>query len=116
MSFKLNKVMTTHLIKFVRKIEIHFNPIDARTTSVRELWRQVTAARFEKANPNMKVTIEMVQGAAHPTAKVELVDGTKMNFEGQKYHCKEILEAIYMKASQLDIELELEGKSIDDIA
>jgi hypothetical protein len=38
-----------------------------------------------------------------------------MDFESENYNCKEILNGVYLKAMQLNVEFEMEGKNIDDI-
>jgi hypothetical protein len=38
-----------------------------------------------------------------------------MKFESENYNCKEILHGVYLKAMQLNVDFELDGKSIDDM-
>ncbi len=40
---------------------------------------------------------------------------TQMTFESENYNCKEILHGVYLKAMQLNVDFEMDGKSIDDM-
>ena len=40
---------------------------------------------------------------------------TQMDFESENYNCKEILNGVFLKAMQLNVEFEMEGKNIDDL-
>jgi len=52
---------------------------DARTRSARELLRQVQAKRFVKANPKLKIDLEIHNRPDAPTANFHFVDGTEVN-------------------------------------
>mmetsp|Transcript_22572 Transcript_22572/g.33336 ORF Transcript_22572/g.33336 Transcript_22572/m.33336 type:complete len:118 (+) Transcript_22572:173-526(+) len=112
---KFTKEVTTHLIKYVRTVDIRFNPLDSRGTAVRELWRQVSAERFAASNPKLNIKAETVGTAAPPVAKVEFVDDSEIDFTGENYDCKEMLDILFIKAEQLDIDFELEGKNIEEL-
>jgi len=49
-----------------------------------------------------------------PEVKFELVDGNKITFDSQNFLANEMLDDIYVVTNQMDIDYELEGKSIDD--
>lgn len=113
-ALKLTKDITTHLFKYVKKVDIQFNPFDSRTRSARELMRQVQAQRFVKANPKLKIGTHVVGTAEPPKVDFEFIDGTKKTYDSQNYQVKEILEDVFMTANNMDISYELEGKSVDD--
>mmetsp|Transcript_25456 Transcript_25456/g.38612 ORF Transcript_25456/g.38612 Transcript_25456/m.38612 type:complete len:118 (-) Transcript_25456:153-506(-) len=113
--YKFTKEITSHLIKYVRMVDIRFNPLDRRSTAVREMWRQVSAERFLDSNPKLKIIAKTLPGVAPPSAKIEFVDGSEIDFSGETYDCKEMLDHVFIKAQQLDIEFELEGKNIEEL-
>ena len=86
---------------------------DSRTKSARELLRQVQADRFKKANPTLKINANVVGTAAPPSVSIEFVDGETRNYCSKDYIAKEMLDDLYLVANNLDIQYELEGKSID---
>lgn len=118
---------------------------DARTTSARELLRQVRADRFKTANPKLAISATVTGTADPPKVVFQFVDEsvvssssstswkaiyivdanphsrlfvfrvTQMDFESENYNCKEILHGVYLKAMQLNVEFEMDGKSIDDV-
>lgn len=49
---------------------------DDRTSSARELWRQMSGNRFKTANPKLLVKTDIVATVDPPHVKVEFVDGT----------------------------------------
>ena len=62
-------------------MENYYNiAFDNRTTSVRELLRQVQAERIKKANPKMKVNVDVTGTAAPPLVNFEFVDGTNVSY------------------------------------
>ncbi|GFH50083.1 hypothetical protein CTEN210_06559 [Chaetoceros tenuissimus] len=113
MPLKLSREMTTHLFKYVKKVDIKFNPFDSRTKSARELLRQVQADRFKKANPKLKINAKVLGTVAPPSVSIEFVDGETRNYCSKDYIAKEMLDDLYLVANNLDIQYELEGKNID---
>jgi hypothetical protein len=75
---KLAKDVTTHLFKYVKVVDIRFNPFDGRAKSVKELLRQVQATRYSKANPNLKIEKQILATADAPFATFQFVDGTEV--------------------------------------
>ncbi|KAL3827093.1 hypothetical protein ACHAXA_002328 [Cyclostephanos tholiformis] len=115
MPLKITKEMSSHLIKYVRKVEVSFNPFDMRTRSARELLRQVNSQRLLRANTKLKVNA-IVQGRPDaPTVKFSFVDGSDISFDSREYLANEMLMEIWRKAMKMDDEFELEGKNVDDM-
>ncbi|GKY91161.1 hypothetical protein MPSEU_000088900 [Mayamaea pseudoterrestris] len=114
MPIKFQKDVSTHLFKYLRQIDISFNPFDARTRSARELLRQVQATRFSKANPNLKIHVDVHSRADRPMAKFLMVDDSEQVFETHEHDVKEIMFQVHLKAMKLDADYELSGKSIDE--
>jgi hypothetical protein len=54
--------------------------LDARSTSVRELFRQIQADRFKTANPKLDIKAKLHDSAAAPVAKFHFVDGTEVRY------------------------------------
>lgn len=113
-ALKITRALSTHLFKYISRVDIKFNPFDNRTRSIRELMRQVQAERFAKANPRLKINTKVVGTVDPPIAEFEFVDGTVVSYDTQSFQAKEMLDEIFMTANNMDIEFELEGKSIDD--
>lgn len=53
--------------------------MDNRTTSVRELLRQLRAKRFTKANPKLAINVDVHNRPASPSAHFKFVDGTDVS-------------------------------------
>lgn len=87
---------------------------DSRTRSTRELMRQVQAERFVKSNPKLKINTMVVGTTDPPKVEFEFIDGTVRTYDSQQFQAKEMLDEIFLTANNLDIEYELEGKSVDD--
>lgn len=51
---------------------------DKRTTSARELLRQVQAERIRKSNPKMELKVDLLGTVEAPLVNFEFVDGTKV--------------------------------------
>lgn len=113
-ALKISRNASTHLFKYISRVEVKFNPFDSRTRSARELLRQVQAERFVKANPKLKIMTNVVATADPPMVKFEFVDGTQRTYDSQQYVAKEMMEDILLAANAIDIGYELEGKSVDD--
>ena len=76
---KLAKDVTTHLFKYVKVVDIRFNPFDGRSKSVKELLRQVQATRYSKANPNLEIKKAILATADAPFAHFQFVDGSEVS-------------------------------------
>ncbi len=59
---------------------------DKRTTSARELMRQVQSDRILKANPKMKINVNVVGTADPPVVQFEFVDGDKVSYCRNMFH------------------------------
>ena len=88
--------------------------LDNRTTSIRELLRQLRAKRFTTANPQLAINVDAHNRPAAPSANFTFVDGTSTLFETKDYHAPEIMFQVHLKGMQLDAEYEMEGKSVDE--
>ena len=55
-----------------------YKAFDKRTTSARELLRQVQAERIQKSNPKMVLKVDLLGTADPPLVNFEFVDGTKV--------------------------------------
>jgi hypothetical protein len=87
---------------------------DARTRSVRELYRQVHATRFKTANPKLQILTEVHNRADEPLAIFKFADGTESVFQSQHNIANEIIFQVHLKAQELDAQYEMSGKNIDD--
>ena len=76
---KLAKDVTTHLFKYVKVVDIRFNPFDGRSKSVKELLRQVQATRYSKANPKLEIKKAILATADAPFAHFQFVDGSEVS-------------------------------------
>ena len=88
--------------------------LDKRTTSIRELLRQVKVKRIAKANPRLKINVDIHNRPDAPTAFFKFIDETEQSFETYQYNCFEMIFQIHLKGMQLDAEYELDGKNIDE--
>jgi len=115
MIFKVTKGISAHLFKYVKKVDIRFNPFDTRTRSARELLRQIQAERYSKANPKLTINIDIVDTIDPPKIDFEYIDGTKTEFDTQYFQVKDMLMEVHSLTSVMDMNYELEGKSVDDL-
>eukprot|EP00562_Extubocellulus_spinifer_P020931 CAMPEP_0178614008 /NCGR_PEP_ID=MMETSP0698-20121128/1942_1 /TAXON_ID=265572 /ORGANISM="Extubocellulus spinifer, Strain CCMP396" /LENGTH=115 /DNA_ID=CAMNT_0020252729 /DNA_START=185 /DNA_END=530 /DNA_ORIENTATION=- len=111
---KIAKDVSTHLFKYVKSVDIRFNPFDGRAKSAKELLRQVSASRYSKANPKLVVTPTISSTAEPPRAEFKFVDGSERKFDSQEFQVKEILSEVFQHTTNMDNEYEIAGKSIDD--
>mmetsp|Transcript_11652 Transcript_11652/g.19353 ORF Transcript_11652/g.19353 Transcript_11652/m.19353 type:complete len:113 (-) Transcript_11652:97-435(-) len=111
---KLAKDVTTHLFKYIKVVDIRFNPFDGRSKSVKELLRQVQATRYSKANPKLEIKKQILATADAPFATFQFVDGSERKFDSQELQVKEILSEVFQHATNIDNEYEIEGKSVDE--
>lgn len=71
-SFFLSLVMFLEMLSFPA--------FDNRTSSIRELMRQVQTPRYSKANPRLKVDVDIHNTYLAPIAKINFIDGTEVCF------------------------------------
>lgn len=107
--------MSSHLIKFVRTVDVSFNPFDMRTTSARELLRQVHSERLLRANPKLKVNTIIHAKPDAPRVKFAFVDGTDVSFDTKEYLVNEMLIDVWRTTMKMDDDFEMEGKNVDDM-
>mmetsp|Transcript_32745 Transcript_32745/g.69130 ORF Transcript_32745/g.69130 Transcript_32745/m.69130 type:complete len:116 (-) Transcript_32745:316-663(-) len=115
MPLKVTKEMTSHLIKYVRTVDVTFNPFDMRTRSARELLRQVNSERFLESNPKLKVKANIQSKPDAPTVKFAFVDGTDVSFDSREYLAQEMLMDVWRTTMRMDDDFEMEGKNVDDM-
>mmetsp|Transcript_10022 Transcript_10022/g.21044 ORF Transcript_10022/g.21044 Transcript_10022/m.21044 type:complete len:116 (+) Transcript_10022:402-749(+) len=115
MPLKVNKELSSQLMKYVRNIDVSFNPFDSRTRSARELLRQVNIQRYRRANPKLKVNAHILSTPNAPTVKFHFVDGSDKIFDSKEYLVNEMLEDVWRMAMKMDDDFELEGKNVDDM-
>jgi hypothetical protein len=115
---------------------------DNRTKSAREIWRQMQATRYRKANPDLKINTEVMGNAAAPEVVFKFIDETEVcfaknccgymmallslthlhisflilqkRFDSQHYTASEILFDVHLSLDKLDNEFEMTGKTLDD--
>eukprot|EP00804_Cyclotella_cryptica_P006555 CCRYP_012807-RA/>CCRYP_012807-RA protein AED:0.20 eAED:0.20 QI:354/1/1/1/0.33/0.25/4/1966/115 len=115
MPLKVTKEMSSHLIKYVRVIDVSFNPFDNRTRSAREVLRQVNIERFFRANPKLKVNPNILSTPHAPTVKFTFVDGTDKEFHSRDFLADEMLMDVWRTVMKMDDDFEMEGKNVDDM-
>ena len=52
---------------------------DKRTSSAREIWRQMQATRYHRANPKLKINTDVSGTAAAPEVVFKLIDDTEVS-------------------------------------
>jgi hypothetical protein len=115
MPLKVTKEMSTHLIKYVRTIDVSFNPFDNRTRSARELLRQMNAERYLRSNPKLKINTIVSAKADAPWVKFGFVDGTEKRFDSKEFLVNDMLMDVWRVTMKMDDDFELEGKNVDDM-
>mmetsp|Transcript_23439 Transcript_23439/g.28186 ORF Transcript_23439/g.28186 Transcript_23439/m.28186 type:complete len:115 (+) Transcript_23439:124-468(+) len=114
MPLKFTKDLSTHLFKYVKSVDVKFNPFDNRTTSAREVLRQVMAERYSKANPKLQINTHVVGTPYPPSVVFKFVNDNEKIFDSSEYDASEIMYETLLEAMQINNEYEMEGKSIDD--
>ena len=80
MSLLLTRMLFLGLT-FIFLIYLFFHTaLDSRTTSVRELLRQLRAKRFTKANPKLAINVDVHNRPSAPSAHFQFVDGTDVRY------------------------------------
>lgn len=110
---KFTKEMTTKLIKYVARVDIKFNPIDARSTSCKEMWNQLGCERFQKANPKLKLNVATPYSPKPPVIDVSFVDGSEMSFESEHLECKQMLKEMFIQSRHIAFDYEVNNKAIE---
>eukprot|EP00531_Pseudo-nitzschia_arenysensis_P003154 CAMPEP_0116128002 /NCGR_PEP_ID=MMETSP0329-20121206/7131_1 /TAXON_ID=697910 /ORGANISM="Pseudo-nitzschia arenysensis, Strain B593" /LENGTH=114 /DNA_ID=CAMNT_0003622119 /DNA_START=100 /DNA_END=444 /DNA_ORIENTATION=- len=114
MPIKFTKETSSRLFRYVKTVDIKFNPFDNRTKSAREIWRQMQATRYHKANPKLKINTEVLGTTAAPEVVFKFIDDTEKRYESQNYTAGEIFFDVHLSLDNLDNEFEMSGKSLDD--
>lgn len=114
MPIKFTKDVSTHLFKYVRTIDIKFNPFDARATSAKELVRRMKAPRFQKANPKLQVLVDVNQYPTAPSVNFKLANDTEMFFDTQEHDIEDMMFQLHLALGQIDNQFELDGRNIDE--
>jgi len=110
----VTKEITSRLIKYIKVVDIKFNPFDTRTASAREVWNQLASGRFKTANPKMSIGTHILSTPDAPHVNFIFANDTTANFDSQNYDAKEIMDEVWMRTSQIEVDYELENRSIDD--
>jgi len=114
MPIKFTKETSSRLFRYVKTVDIKFNPFDNRTKSAREIWRQMQATRYHKANPKLKINTEVLGTAAAPEVVFKFFDDTEKRYDSRNYTASEIFFDVHLSLDNLDNEFEMSGKSLDD--
>ncbi|ETV98928.1 hypothetical protein, variant [Aphanomyces invadans] len=102
------------VIRFLKKAEISFSSFDSRATGACEFYRQLNATKTKKVNPKCEVVYNVaVHGKSDPLIKL-----TFINDKQEKYHVpgrdvRDIFNDIEYHCSQIESDLEAQGKSMD---
>lgn len=114
MPIKFNKETSTRLFRYVKSVDISFNPFDNRTRSTREIWRQLQATRYHNANPNLSINTHVLGTAGPPEVVFKFIDDTEKRFDSQHLKANEIMFDVHLNLDRLDNEYEMSGKSLDE--
>ncbi|VEU40462.1 unnamed protein product [Pseudo-nitzschia multistriata] len=114
MPIKFSKETSSRLFRYVKSVDIRFNPFDNRTTSAREFWRQMQATRYRKMNPRLEINTHVLGSASPPEIVLKLIDDTEKRYDSRNYTASEIFFDVHLSLDNLDNEFELSGKSLDD--
>mmetsp|Transcript_33155 Transcript_33155/g.94251 ORF Transcript_33155/g.94251 Transcript_33155/m.94251 type:complete len:115 (+) Transcript_33155:157-501(+) len=114
MPIKFSKESSTRLFRYVKSVDIKFNPFDSRTKSAREIWRQMQATRYHDANPKLKINTNVSGSADPPEVLFTFADDSVKKFDSQNFKANEILFDVHLFLDKLDNEYEMAGKSLDD--
>eukprot|EP00536_Pseudo-nitzschia_multiseries_P010434 jgi/Psemu1/289086/fgenesh1_pg.318_\ len=115
MPIKFSKETSSRLFRYVRTVDIRFNPFDNRTKSARELWRQMQATRYRKANPKLEINTHVLGSASPPEVVFKFIDDTEKRYDSRHFTANEIFFDVHLSLDNLDTEFELSGKSLDDL-
>eukprot|EP00978_Attheya_sp_CCMP212_P034225 scaffold142505_cov40-Attheya_sp.AAC.1 len=87
---------------------------DRRTRSARELMRQVLADRYKKANTKLKINADIHGKVDPPLVAFKFADDSELKFDSQEFVATEMLGEVFQHANNMDIDYEMNGKSIED--
>lgn len=113
--YRVSRVDSTRLFKYVAKVDIKFNPYDQHSASVRELWRRLSSPKLKRSNPKCDVSIKMLDTATRPSTSMTFVDGSQTNLEDtSKMNVAELLSEMHMGAATIENAWVMEGRDLDD--
>mmetsp|Transcript_19428 Transcript_19428/g.35153 ORF Transcript_19428/g.35153 Transcript_19428/m.35153 type:complete len:118 (+) Transcript_19428:103-456(+) len=114
--YRVKKSEAVRLYKYVKSVEIAFNPFDAKSTSARELWRRLSSPRLARSNPQAQLNIKtLTDKTALPAAHMTFVDGSEVKFDDiSTTDVAALLSEMHMGAAKIDNVWAMEGKDLDD--
>ena len=92
-----------------------FPAFDARTTSARELLRQIHSERMLACNPKLKVINDIHSKPNAPRIQFDFVDGSDMAFNTEEFQVQEMMMDVWRTTMKIDDAFEMEGKNVDDV-
>mmetsp|Transcript_11944 Transcript_11944/g.24426 ORF Transcript_11944/g.24426 Transcript_11944/m.24426 type:complete len:123 (+) Transcript_11944:245-613(+) len=117
-----SKTVSTRLIKYIKSINLAYNPFHPNPTNprhvrgIREFETRINIDRFKKSNPALKITSDVhnrVWEGEGGTVHVTYADSSTLNLTKFQGKAEEIEEEVFRKAEDVEWEYEQEGKTIE---
>ena len=91
-------------LKYIKKVAVYFNPLDPRTTGIREFFSRVNTTKNLLTNPKVETECNIFDEDAPPKLQVDFVDGDKHIVEdASNMIVKDILDPINAKSKSLSL-------------
>ena len=68
-------------LKYIKRIAVKFNPLDPRTTGVREFYGRMTTTKQLATNPKLVTEYNLLDCDSPPQLQVDFVDGENHTVE-----------------------------------
>ncbi|KAF0698820.1 Aste57867_10569 [Aphanomyces stellatus] len=103
-----------NIIRFLKKADVSFSSFDTRATGACEFFRQLSATKTKKLNPKCDVTYTTtVHGKSDPLIHLTFINDKEQKFVVPGRDIRDIFNDIEFHCSQIETELEAQGKSMD---
>ena len=91
-------------LKYIKRVAVYFNPLDPRTTGVREFFSRVTTTKNLLTNPKVETEFNVFDEDAPPRLQVDFIDGDKhIVDDASNLIVEDILDPINAKSNSLSL-------------
>ena len=113
---KVTKEAAARLFRYVKRVEVSFNPLDptGSSRSCRELMVQLSSNRIKKANPKMQIIADVHGRHVNPTMVVNFADDSEaMIIDTNESKVEELKADIFQRLMSIEQTYEAAGKLVD---
>ncbi|KAG9411668.1 hypothetical protein AC1031_017306 [Aphanomyces cochlioides] len=103
-----------NIIRFLKKAEVSFSSFDTRASGACEFYRQLNATKTKKINPKCEILYtNTIQGKSDPLIKLTFINDKQEKMVVPGRDIRDIFSDIDVYCTQIESDLEAQGKSMD---